>query len=101
MADYTLDAEQVYDVIIEDDGSLSLSGDVLQRAGLFPGEIVRIRLIDGQLNLERWQPVVSQIASEISDLMRQEGITLDELMAGLDEAGEEVFRETYGDAPAR
>jgi hypothetical protein len=40
--------------------------------------------------------VVSQIAAEINQIMLEEGVTLDDLLAGLDEAGEEICRETYG-----
>ncbi|MDX2137310.1 MAG: hypothetical protein SF123_04385 [Chloroflexota bacterium] len=101
MADYIQDAEHIYDILIDDDGSLNLSADLLQQVGLYPGEIVRLKIVNGQLQLQRWQPVVSQIAAEISDMMLQEGITLDDLLAGLEESGEEVFRETYGDVPTR
>jgi hypothetical protein len=42
-------------------------------------------------------PVVTCIAAEIAAIMAEEGVTLEDLLAGLDEVGDEVYREHYGD----
>jgi hypothetical protein len=98
MTDKILEADQIYDVIIRDDGSLSVSSEILKRVGLNPGDPVKVVIANGEVKLVPMRLVVSQIAAEINQIMLEEGVTLDDLLAGLDEAGEEVFHETYGDA---
>jgi hypothetical protein len=44
-------------------------------------------------------PIVSRIAGEIAAIMAEEGVTLADLLAGLDEVGDEVYRDHYGDLP--
>ena len=91
-----VDAEQIYEVAIDDDGSLNLRSEVLKRIGLSAGDLVRIMVVDGEIKVLPARFVVSQITAEISQIMAEEGVTLEDLLAGLDEAGEEVFRKTYG-----
>lgn len=96
-----VDTERVYETAIKDDGSLNLRPELLQRVGLSAGDPVRIVIVDGEIKVLPVRFVVSQMAAEISQIMAEEGVTLEELLAGLDEAGEEIFRETYGDDSAR
>jgi hypothetical protein len=70
----------------------------LQYAGFRPGDSIRVVLVGGELKLMPVRFVVSQVAAEISQMMTEEGVTLEDLLEGLDEAGDEVFRDTYGDA---
>ncbi len=52
-------------------------------------------LENGSLFLPK-QLVVSEIAAALSRLMAEEGITLADLLAGLDEEGDKLFKERYG-----
>jgi hypothetical protein len=93
-----IDVEQRYETAIDNDGSLNLRPEVLQRIGLNAGDPVRIVIVDGEIKLRPVRLIVSQMAAEINQIMAEEGVTLDDLLSGLDEVGEEVFREIYGNA---
>jgi hypothetical protein len=40
--------------------------------------------------------VVPEIAAHLSRIMAEEDVTLDDLLVGLDEEGEKLFKERYG-----
>lgn len=97
MFEDSLAADQEYEGTIGSDGSLNFPMDLLERAGLKPGDLVRMVVEDGEVKLLPMRYVVSQMAVEISQIMAEEGVTLDDLLAGLEETGGDIFRETYGD----
>ena len=53
------------------------------------------QLSDGSVFVPK-QLVVSEIAADLSRLMAEEGITLVDLLTGLDEEGDKLFKERYG-----
>jgi antitoxin component of MazEF toxin-antitoxin module len=95
-----LDADRLRDfVAVAEDGSLHLPTDVVESAGLKPGDPVRVTLEDGELKLRLGRLVVTEAAREIRKIMDEEGVTLENLLEGLEEARIEVFKEHYGYDP--
>jgi bifunctional DNA-binding transcriptional regulator/antitoxin component of YhaV-PrlF toxin-antitoxin module len=92
------DTDRFYEVVVNDAGQVVIPASMIQAVGLVPGDFFRMALIEknGEWVLKPFQPQVTQIATEIDAMMREEGVTLTDLLEGLEEIGDEVYRKYYG-----
>jgi|GEM_PF-3569673 bifunctional DNA-binding transcriptional regulator/antitoxin component of YhaV-PrlF toxin-antitoxin module len=94
MTDVTV-SPQIVEIYANDDGSLTVPPQILQNAGIYPGGRVKIARTEDGLTIQRFRFVLPQMVAEIEQIMIEEGVTLDDLMAGLEQAREETIREFY------
>lgn len=66
-------------------GTVTLPAGLRKRYGLGAGDLLTVIDLDGILVLSPEVSVVSKIASEIEQMREEAGLSLDELLAGLDE----------------
>ena len=66
-------------------------GDAFRDAAWVPSQVVRLRE-KGQSTL-----IVQEEAKAIVKLMKEKGITLEDLLAGLEEERAAIYEEQYGD----
>ena len=73
------------DVQIIQTGAVALPAKIRSRYKLEEGDVLTLIDIDGGLLLFPKRSVVSALAKEIEKQREEEGVTLDELLEGLDE----------------
>jgi antitoxin component of MazEF toxin-antitoxin module len=96
MTERTLDPDNRYELSIDSDGTLQIPPEVLREAGFQPGDAVRVVMVDGEVKLRPARLLVPEITADVMKMMAEDGITVEELLSGLEDAREAAFRETYG-----
>lgn len=77
-------------------GTVTLPAGLRKRYGLGAGDLLTVIDLDGILVLSPEVSVISKIASEIEQMREEAGLSLDELLAGLDEQRRRFYLEKYG-----
>lgn len=77
-------------------GTITLPAKLRKRYGLDPGDILTVLDLGGVFVLSPEVSVVSKIAREIEKLREEEGLSLEQLLAGLDEQRRRLYEERYG-----
>jgi len=77
-------------------GTLTLPIELRRKYGLDEGDIITlIDLGDGSFLLTPIVSNVDRFGDRVAQAMAQEGVTLDEILAALDEERERYYRERY------
>lgn len=91
--------DRVRDVVAAEDGSIVFSATLVRQMGILPGDIAHIDLHeDGSVVIGRSPANVTKMASEIEQIMRDQGVMLEDLLAGMEAARQQITRRIYGDA---
>lgn len=77
-------------------GTLTLPSQLRKRYGLDAGDLLTVLDLGGVFVLSPEVSVVSKIAREIEKLREEEGLSVDEILDGLDEQRRRVYQERYG-----
>jgi antitoxin component of MazEF toxin-antitoxin module len=88
------------ELVVDADGNLVIPREILAKVPFMQGDPVYIQFTGEGLLLLPLQIRTAALAAEAEDELARQGITLDDLLAGIADAGEELFRERYGSADA-
>lgn len=77
-------------------GTVTLPAQLRKRYGLDPGDLLTVLDLGGVFVLSPEVSVVSKIAREIEQLREEAGLSLEELLEGLDEERQRLYQERYG-----
>lgn len=87
---------QPYIVRLSEDGQIELPEDLRRELAVTGGDLLSLVRIDSFLLLYPKRLVVPEMADKIAQLAEAKGLTLDDLLADLDEVGEQLYQERYG-----
>ncbi len=87
---------QPYIVRLSEDGQIELPEDLRRELAVTSGDLLSLVRIDSFLLLYPKRLVVPEMADKIARLAAEKGVTLDNLLSGLDEVGEQLYQERYG-----
>lgn len=87
---------QPYIVRLSEDGQIRLPEDLRRELAVTGGDLLSLMRIDSFLLLYPKRLVVPEMADKIAQLAEEKGLSLDDLLSGLDEVGEQLFQERYG-----
>lgn len=77
-------------------GTITLPAGLRRKYGLSEGDtFTLIDLGDGSFLMKPGTSIPAQLGDKIAEVMRQEGVTLEEMLQGLEEEREAYFRERY------
>ena len=77
-------------------GTVTLPAELRKRYGLDAGDMLTVLDLGGVFVLSPEVSVVSKIAREIEQLRKEVGMSLEELLEGLDEQRRRLYQERYG-----
>lgn len=77
-------------------GTITLPAAWRKRYGLDAGDLLTVLDLGGVFVLSPEVSVVSKIAREVEQLREAAGLSLEELLAGLDEQRRRLYQERYG-----
>lgn len=77
-------------------GTVTLPAGLRKRYGLGAGDLLTVIDLGGVFALSPEVSVVSKIAREIEEMREEAGLSLDALLAGLDEERRRLYQEKYG-----
>ncbi len=84
---------QIYTVQIRERGQLTLPRKVRTQLSLDSGDALTLVQIDDILLLSPKQPALPKLAEEFSSLMNESGVTLADLLQGLEKERELIWHE--------
>lgn len=94
-----MDKKNSYTAEIKDRGQLTIPKGVREAGPLTPGQEVTIIPIGDSVLVTPRRLGVDEARRELRRLLMASGLTVDDLVAGLEEAREEVRGEAYGRKP--
>ena len=77
-------------------GTVTLPSGLRKRYGLGTGDLLTVIDLGGVFVLAPEVSVVSKIAREIEQIREEAGLSLDDLLEGLDEQRRRFYQEKYG-----
>lgn len=86
-----------YELEVDESGQLSVPPEILTSLGLREGNTVTLLRTTTGVMLIPDRLLMPEIAEYASKLMAERGITVDDVLAGLDSTRERLFQERYGD----
>jgi AbrB family looped-hinge helix DNA binding protein len=89
-----------YNSHIRERGQLTIPKEVRERGVLYDGEAVTIIPIGDSILVTPKKLGLEEARREIRKIMKDAGMTLDDLREGLKEERAKLFEETYGDDKA-
>jgi bifunctional DNA-binding transcriptional regulator/antitoxin component of YhaV-PrlF toxin-antitoxin module len=94
-----MDKINSYSSEIKDRGQLTIPKGVREAGPLSPGQEVTIIPIGDSVLVTPRRLGVDEARRELRRLLTASGLTVDDLVAGLDEAREEIYGESFGRKP--
>lgn len=91
---------ETFVVQIRADGTLELPVSYRAELQLEAGDPVTIIRVDGHLIIAPRPLVVPEMTEKIAELREQAGLTVDDLLAGLETIGQQLYEDRYGHASA-
>ena len=88
-----LDTAEVYDVRLRQRGQITMPREVRDRLNVNEGDTLTLVQVGSTLILTPKRPVVPVLADRIVELMEQEGVTLADLLLGLEEERAAIYQE--------
>ena len=85
-----------YEALVSEEGTLTLPTEALESLGIHPGDFVTLIAAQGGLMLVPTRLIAPEVAERIERILAEEGMTVSDLLAGLDEEGGKLFQEQYG-----
>ena len=86
-------------VRIQEKGQVTLPAGIRRRLGLKKGDLVAVEETPYGVLIAPQRVLALRDLDQIGAVLREQGITLEELMESGRAIREELFREKYGDAP--
>ncbi len=83
-------------MVIRGRGQMTLPAELRREMGIKEGDVFTVVPLNDSLLITRKRLVVSELIDKIVQIMEEEGITLDDLLAGLEEQRARYNRERYG-----
>jgi bifunctional DNA-binding transcriptional regulator/antitoxin component of YhaV-PrlF toxin-antitoxin module len=83
-----------------EEGIVSLPPEICEKYGLHSGDMLHLVDLDGLLVMVPMMPIVPRLAREIERLRLEAGISIEELLKGLQEERERYYREHYEYSPS-
>lgn len=77
-------------------GAVTLPADLRKRYRLDAGDTLTVLDLGGVFVLSPKASVVSKVARQIQQMREEEGLSLEDLLEGLDEQRQRLYREKYG-----
>ncbi len=77
-------------------GEITLPPELREELAIAEGDLLTVMRIDSFLLLFPKRLVVPEVADKIAELAETKGVTLEALLSGLEEVGEQLYRERYG-----
>lgn len=90
-----LDTSEVYDVRLRQRGQITVPREVRDRLKVNEGDTLTLIQVGSTLILTPKRPVVPLLADRIVELMEQEGVTLADLLLGLEEERAAIYQERW------
>jgi len=91
-----LDTSEVYNVRLRQRGQITVPREVRDRLNLSEGDTLTLVQVGSALILTPKRPVVPPLADRIVELMEKEGVTLADLLLGLEEERAAIYQERWG-----
>jgi AbrB family looped-hinge helix DNA binding protein len=98
--DVKMENVKPYKAEIKARGQLTIPKKVREEGNLYEGETVSIIPIGDSILITPKRLELDEARREIRKIMKASGVTLEALLEGLEEEGETLFEETYGDEKA-
>jgi bifunctional DNA-binding transcriptional regulator/antitoxin component of YhaV-PrlF toxin-antitoxin module len=86
-----------YKLQVSEDGTLTLPPELRAAMGIETGDTLTLIQGEGEVWFIPTRLLMPELAKEMEKLMAEKGLTLDDMLAGLAEEGEKLFKEQYGD----
>lgn len=84
---------------LRDKGVITLPISLRRKYGLRPGDVLSVRdLGEGAFMITAQSSRVAALGDEVAQILQAEGVTLEEILQGLDEEREHYYQEHYVDA---
>jgi antitoxin PrlF len=90
-----LDTSEVYDVRLRQRGQITVPREVRDRLNVNEGDTLSLVQVGSTLILTPKRPVVPLLADRIAELMEQDGVTLADLLLGLEEERAAIYQERW------
>jgi bifunctional DNA-binding transcriptional regulator/antitoxin component of YhaV-PrlF toxin-antitoxin module len=87
---------ETYTAQIKADGTLELPETYRSELKLEAGDPVTIIRVNGHLIISPRPLVVPEMTEKIAGFREQAGLTIDDLVAGLETVGQQLYEEQYG-----
>jgi len=87
---------ETFTVQMRPDGALELPAEFRAEFNLEAGDMVTVIRINGHLIIAPRPLIVPEMADKIAELREQAGLTVDDLLAGLETVGQQLYEEQYG-----
>ncbi len=87
---------QPYIVQLSGEGEIPLPKELRDELAVTEGDLFSLVKINSYLLLVPKRLVVPEMTDKIAQVAEEEGVTLDDLLAGLDEVAEQLYQERYG-----
>ena len=91
-----LDMAEVYGVRLRQRGQITMPREVRDRLNVNEGDTLTLVQVGSTLILTPKRPVVPLLADRFVELMEKEGVTLADLLLGLEEERAAIYRERWG-----
>jgi bifunctional DNA-binding transcriptional regulator/antitoxin component of YhaV-PrlF toxin-antitoxin module len=88
-----------YSAEIKDRGQLTIPKGVREAGPLLPGQEVTIIPIGDSVLVTPRRLGIEEARRELLRILKASGVTVEDLVAGLDETREEIYGETFGRKP--
>ncbi|RMF35947.1 MAG: AbrB/MazE/SpoVT family DNA-binding domain-containing protein [Chloroflexi bacterium] len=95
------DLLKTYDIRLRQRGQITVPREVRDRLNIREGDVLTLVQVGSMLLLTPKRPVVPLLADQIAELMEAEGVTLADLLLGLEEERAALYKERWRqeDAP--
>lgn len=87
---------QPYVLRLSGEGQITLPEELREELAITEGDLFSLVRINSYLLLFPKRLVVPEMADKIAEFAETKGVTLDNLLDGLNEVGEQLYRERYG-----
>jgi antitoxin PrlF len=95
LASNRLDTSEVYDVRLRQRGQITVPREVRDRLNVNEGDTLSLVQVGSVLILAPKRPVVPVLADRIVELMEKDGVTLADLLLGLEEERAAIYQERW------
>lgn len=89
--------QATYTVRLRERGQLTLPQAVRRRLAVEEGDILTLVQIDDLAILTRHPSLLPKLSQEFTAIMKEEGVSLADLLQGLEETREQIWRERQAD----
>jgi AbrB family looped-hinge helix DNA binding protein len=92
---------QTVALVVDASGAMTLPAEILEALDLQPGDVVNVFRTEQGLFVAPPKLILPEVAALAEKLLAVKGLTANELLADLEQVGEALYREQYGDPTKR